>query len=142
MKPRATLDEEALGLLVERFYAQVRCDDLIGALFNEAVHDWPAHTSRLTAFWSSVMLSSGNYKGQPVAAHLRHRGEITPPMFDRWLSIWRKVTSELFAAEIAGALQAKADRIAESLRLALFFRLDQHAPDPALQKEFRHADYT
>lgn len=62
MMPVAMLDEEALALLVARFYAQVRCDDLIGPLFNQAIHDWPAHTNRLTAFWSSVMLASGRYK--------------------------------------------------------------------------------
>ena len=127
MMPVAMLDEEALALLFARFYAQVRCDDLIGPLFNQAIHDWPAHTNRLTAFWSSVRLASGRYKGQPVAAHLRHREKITSPMFDRWLSIWRKTTADMFTADVAGALQAKADRIAESLRLALFFSLDQHS---------------
>ena len=45
-------------------------------------------------------------------------------MFDRWLVIWSASTDELLPPDAAVALQAKAARIAESLRLALFFRLD------------------
>ena len=80
------VDEAGLARLVDRFYAAVRADDMIGPLFNDAIHDWPDHLGRLTAFWSSLMLGSGRYKGMPMAAHLKHRDRITPQMFDRWLS--------------------------------------------------------
>ncbi|HEY0595996.1 MAG TPA: group III truncated hemoglobin, partial [Sphingopyxis sp.] len=92
--------------------------------FNAAVDDWPGHLEKLIAFWSSVMLTTGRYKGSPVAEHLKHRQAITPAMFDRWLAIWADTTNELLAPAVAAALQAKAVRIAESLQLALFFRLD------------------
>lgn len=117
------IDEAALERLVPAFYARVRADALLGPLFDEAVHDWPDHLERLAAFWSSVMLTSGRYKGSPMAAHLRHRAAITPAMFDRWLAIWAATTDELMAPAAAAVLQAKAARIAESLQLALFFRL-------------------
>ena len=122
------IDDPSLAALVELFYTRVRADDLIGPLFNDAIGDWPHHLGKLTAFWSSVMLTSGRYKGQPVPAHLRHRARITPPMFARWLALWRVTTAELFAAPAAAALQAKAERIAESLGLALHFTI---APSPA-----------
>ena len=70
------------------------------------------------------MLTSGRYKGSPMAAHLEHKAAITPAMFDRWLAIWADTTNEMMAPAAAAALQAKAARIAESLQLALFFRLD------------------
>jgi hemoglobin len=117
------IDEAALGALIPAFYARVRADAVLGPLFDEAVADWPDHLERLVAFWSSVMLTSGRYKGSPMAAHLRHRDAITPAMFDRWLAIWAATTDELMASAAAAALQAKAARIAESLQLALFFRL-------------------
>jgi hemoglobin len=44
-------------------------------------------------------------------------------MFDRWLSLWAEVTEELLPPDAAVAVQRKADRIAESLKLALYFRL-------------------
>ena len=93
-------------------------------MFNDAVHDWPGHLEKLVAFWSSVMLTSGRYKGNPMMMHLKHKARIRPEMFERWLAIWRETTGELLAPEAAAALQEKAARIAESLQLGLFFRLD------------------
>lgn len=123
MKQDDQIDEAALERLIPAFYARVRADADIGPLFEAAVHDWPGHLEKLVAFWSSVMLTTGRYKGSPVAEHLKHKAAITPAMFDRWLAIWADATDELLAPAAAAALQAKAARIAESLQLALFFRL-------------------
>lgn len=123
MKQDDQIDEAALERLIPAFYDRVRADADIGPLFNAAVHDWADHLEKLVAFWSSVMLTSGRYKGSPVAEHLKHQAAITPAMFDRWLAIWADTTNELLAPAAATALQAKAARIAESLQLALFFRL-------------------
>lgn len=117
------ISEDQLQRLIPRFYARVRDDALIGPVFNSAIADWTHHLEKLVAFWSSVMLTSGRYKGNPVAAHLKHLPTITPPMFDRWLTLWTEVTGEMLPAPAAAALQGKAARIAESLRLALYFRL-------------------
>jgi len=117
------MTEEGLGRLVDAFYARVRADAELGPIFNDAIADWPEHLDKLTAFWSSVMLTSGRYKGQPVPAHLKHRDRITPQLFDRWLALWQATTDEMMAPDVAAALQAKAARIAESLQLAMFFRL-------------------
>lgn len=124
MEQNHQIDEAALERLIPAFYGRVRADADIGPLFTAAVNNWPEHLEKLVAFWSSVMLTSGRYKGSPVAAHLKHREAITPAMFDRWLAIWADTTNELLAPAAAAALQAKAARIAESLQLALFFRLD------------------
>jgi hemoglobin len=45
-------------------------------------------------------------------------------MFDRWLRLFRETCDELFEAEVAAAFRVKAARIAESLKLMLFFRLE------------------
>ncbi|MBA3941854.1 MAG: preprotein translocase subunit TatC [Sphingopyxis sp.] len=124
MKQDDQIDEAALERLIPAFYARARADAEIGPLFDAAVHDWSDHLEKLVAFWSSVMLTSGRYKGSPMAAHLKHKAAITPAMFDRWLAIWAETTGEMLAPAAATALQAKAARIAESLQLALFFRLD------------------
>ena len=118
------IDEAGLERLVHAFYARVREDAELGPVFNDAIADWPEHLDKLTAFWSSVMLTTGRYKGQPVPAHRKHRERINPALFDRWLALWGETARELMAPEAAPALEAKAARIAESLPLALFFRLD------------------
>src|SRR3546814_4692384 len=95
------------------------------------------YTTLFRSFWSSVMLTTGRYKGSPVAEHLKHKARITPAMFDRWLAIWAATTDELMAPAAAAALQAKAARIAESLQLALFFRLRSEEHTSELQSLMR-----
>src|SRR5687767_6334051 len=122
-----TITEEALTILVETFYARVREDDLIGPVFNGAIHDWPEHLDKLQAFWSSVMLTSGRYKGRPLPAHVKHSDSISPASFERWLALWRETTDEMLDAASAAALQDKARRIAESLSLGIAFHRDRNA---------------
>lgn len=123
--------EEQLSVLVDRFYAKVRGDALLGPVFNSAIHDWPEHLEKLSAFWSSVMLTSGRYKGNPMAAHLKQREAIRPAMFERWLALWGETARETLSEAGAAGVIAKADRIAESLQLGLFFRLDDRRPSAA-----------
>ncbi|HML11056.1 MAG TPA: group III truncated hemoglobin [Stellaceae bacterium] len=114
------ISEPAIATLVSRFYAKARKDPMIGPLFEQAVEDWDEHLAKLSDFWSSVMLTTGRYKGNPMAAHMRQ--PIEPEFFDRWLDLWRETTGEVFGAEAAAQFQFKAERIAESLKLALFYR--------------------
>jgi hemoglobin len=120
MTPFDDITELAIAALVERFYSKARRDPMIGPVFNTGVEDWDAHLHTLCDFWSSVMLTTGRYKGNPMAAHVKH--PIEPAFFDRWLALWRETAAELFAAPIADRFRDKAERIAESLKLALFFR--------------------
>ncbi|MBL8644683.1 MAG: group III truncated hemoglobin [Rhodospirillaceae bacterium] len=124
--------EDKLADLVARFYAKVRRDALIGGVFNRAVGDWPEHLEKLARFWSSIMLTSGAYKGNPMAAHTKHVAEITPAMFDRWLELWAETTAEVFDPAAAAILQSKASHIARSLKLALAYTAhSQSAPASA-----------
>jgi hemoglobin len=112
------IDELSIAALVEQFYAKARRDPMIGPVFNAAVEDWDLH--KLCDFWSSVMLTTGRYKGNPMAAHVKH--PIQAEFFERWLALWRDTADELFAPAVAERFRDKADRIAESLKLALFYR--------------------
>ena len=128
------MTEGEIERLVNSFYARVRGDAVLGPVFNGAVHDWPEHLEKLSAFWSSVMLTSGRYKGSPMAAHLRHAGAIDPAMFDRWLDLWRQTARKILAPADAAAIIEKAERIAESLKLALFFRIGNEPASAARMK--------
>src|SRR5690348_11953615 len=119
LKPEIT--DESLRDLVHRFYAKVRRDPEIGPIFNDAVADWDEHLAKLTDFWSSVMLTSGRYKGNPVVAHARQK-RIVPPHFERWLALFRETCGEIFSPEAAAAIVSRAETIGKSLQLALFYR--------------------
>jgi len=135
MDPAHALNEDVLPALLARFYDKVRRDDALGPLFNDVVQDWNEHLGRISEFWSSVMLASGRYKGNPVVIHLMHAHRITPEMFDRWLALWEETTSEMLPGPVAAAMQAKARRIAETLKGTLRLRgapLTNPAREPPL----------
>lgn len=122
MARHESITEPAIAELVSRFYAKVRQDPEIGPVFNAAIDDWDFHLEKLSAFWSSVMLRTGRYKGNPMEAHMRQ--PVRPPMFDRWLALWGETAEEVFAPELAQEFRLRADRIAGSLKLGLFYRPD------------------
>jgi len=123
--PRLSMTDTDLRRAVDAFYARVRQDPLLGPIFDGAIEDWDHHLGKLEAFWSSVMLGSGRYQGQPMAVHYRQAPHMTPQAFDRWLELWRETTNDLFDPDMAAALQTKAARIAESLALGIAFQRDR-----------------
>ena len=120
MVPYSKITEPAIAALVDRFYEKARRDPLIGPVFNDSIDDWDEHLRKLYGFWSSVMLTTGRYKGNPMAAHMKL--PIEPHFFERWLALWQETADEVFAPEPAAAFRDKANRIAESLKLGLFYR--------------------
>ncbi|MBB4188621.1 DUF1971 domain-containing protein [Sinorhizobium terangae] len=115
---REKLDEREIPKILARFYERVRADAELGPVF-AVVADWDEHLVRLSEFWSSVMLTTGRYKGNPVSMHMIHAERIRPEMFDRWLALWRLTTSEMLPQHLAIEMQAKATRIASRLSRAI-----------------------
>lgn len=130
--PAPSLTDDALTGLVNAFYTRVRADEVLGQIFKIAIPDghWPAHLERMAAFWSSVMLTSGRYHGNPMLAHLKHRDVIVPEMFARWLTLWAQTAHERLPPADADAILAKAQHIAKSLQFGLF-DLSQHSQHAA-----------
>ena len=125
------ITENAIRILIDRFYDKVRADPELGPIFARAIPgDWEPHLATMRNFWSSVMLTTGRYKGNPVAKHLAVPG-IEPHLFERWLKLFGETCSEQFDESIAQAFRVKAVRIAESLKLALFYRPDRPWPSSA-----------
>ena len=133
--PYDRVTESTIKAQVDAFYARVRRDAVLGPIFTDAIadHAWPAHLEKMYAFWSSVMLTSGRYKGDPVSTH-RKVTAIEPPMFGNWLDLFEATAAELFVPEIARQFACKARRIAESLKLAMFFRADRPWPEDLRQR--------
>ena len=122
-----SITEEDIALLVPAFYAKVRQDELLGPIFDGAIANWEHHLEKLKAFWSSVMLTSGRYKGQPMLAHVRHEQHMNQKAFGRWLTLWRETTADLLTPTAAAAFQDRAERIGESLQLGVQFYRERKA---------------
>jgi hemoglobin len=124
--PVHAASEEGIRRLMDLFYGRVRRDPLLGLVFSRAVGttdaDWARHLARLADFWSSMMLRSGRYRGDPFSAH-RRLAALEPAMFDRWLALFGETCAEVFEPDVADAFRGRAERIARSLRMGLFERL-------------------
>ena len=124
------ITEEMIADLVATFYARVRQDPLLSPVFKR-VKDWDAHLSRLRDFWSSVVLMSGRYHGQPMLAHLSL--PVDPQHFDRWLALFEQAATDICPPKAAAHFVEKARRIADSFEIGIATQRGQiaasrHAP--------------
>src|ERR1700733_9262234 len=105
-----TVTESSIALLIDRFYAAVRRDPVLAPVFEGAIgeEEWPEHMETMRRFWSSVMLTSGRYSGNPVAVH-RAVGGLERPMFARWLALFETTVRDLFAPVPAAEVVTKAN---------------------------------
>lgn len=111
------LTEADIARVVDRFYDAVPAHPTLGPVFAAAVHDWPGHKATLVRFWSSVLLRTASYRGQPMAMHRPH--PIHARHFGDWLALWQQtVHAELPPAQ-AEAFVDHARRIARSLMYGL-----------------------
>jgi len=112
------VSEAIIHTLVHAFYSRVRADALLGPVFNGAIHNWDAHLEKLCAFWSSVTLMTGRYKGTPMKAHAE-LAEITPTHFERWLALFQDTAIKTCPPDAAQVFVERANRIAGSLKLGI-----------------------
>jgi hemoglobin len=112
------ITEPMIRDLVHSFYAEVRRDSLLGPIFGARVTDWDEHLDKLCAFWSSVVLMTGAFKGRPMPVHIAIT-EISVEHFERWLALFRTTAKAVCPAPAAALFIDRAERIAESLHLGI-----------------------
>lgn len=127
MADRTGIDEAMIERLVRAFYARVRLDPLLGPIFATRVTDWDSHIAKLCVFWSSVVLMSGRYHGQPMQMHARL--PVGGLHFDRWLQLFEATAVELCPPAAAAQFIERARRIADSLEMGIATQRGQiHRP--------------
>jgi hemoglobin len=115
----AGVTEEMIHRVVHAFYAEVRRDPALGPIFNGAIADrWDEHLAKLCDFWSSVLLMTGRFKGQPMAVHAA-LPDARPTHFARWLHLFSQTVRRECPQEAAALFEAKSQMIAESLQLGI-----------------------
>jgi hemoglobin len=114
---RTGIGENMIKTLVHRFYAKVRADPVLGPVFSARIADWDRHLERMCAFWSSVVLMTGSYHGQPMQKH--NPLPVSSAHFDRWLELFKETAREVCPAAAAEIFIEKASLIAQSLELGI-----------------------
>lgn len=122
--PKHDIQSEAdIAQLVGQFYGLVRQDTLLGPIFDDVAQvDWAHHIPRLVGFWSTVLLGSAQYTGNPVLPHLAlaRKIPVQASHFERWLLLFRQTVDELFVGERAEQAKIRAQSIAIVLQSKLY----------------------
>jgi len=109
------VDADYISSFVERFYARIRQDELLGPIFAERIKDWDAHLGRMKSFWRSVLHNSGEFSGNPMIKHIAIPG-LDASHFQHWLELFyatlREDEPDPQATSLVGS---RARMIADSL---------------------------
>lgn len=111
------IDEAMIERLVRAFYARVREDAVIGPIFAARITDWEPHLKRMCDFWSSVVLLTGRYSGQPMRMHAPL--PVDARHFDHWLALFKETAEAICPPDAAAHFVFRARKIAESLELGI-----------------------
>lgn len=101
--------------LVDAFYFKVRADEPLGHIFDGVAKvNWEAHLPKLYDFWDTVLFRAGTFRGNPIAAHMKlaQEADLSWPMFERWLELFRTTVDEWFVGENADHIVRCADDMA------------------------------
>jgi len=133
------VDEQAIHVMVYTFYGCIREHPRLGEIFGRRLAGrWEEHLPKMEAFWQSVLMKNGAYKGKPVPAHLKQK-ELVSADYAAWLSVFRPVIRELFVPDLADEIIAVAERIAQSLWLATF---GTPGANPPAELFSQHSDWS
>ena len=112
-----------IQLLVDTFYNKVKLDETIGYLFNDVARvNWEQHLPRMYDFWENILFQTGNFKGNPMTAHLQlhQKSPLTAAHFERWQQLFLATVDELFEGEMAELIKQRALSIATMMRIKVF----------------------
>lgn len=128
----AGIDRELITRVVHSFYDEIRKDEILGPIFVGRIpaDHWGPHLDNMVEFWSSVTLLTGTYKGKPVPAHMPMK--LSDDLFRRWLALFETVVSRLCTPEGAALFMERAQRIADSLRMATTM-MERGGPPPLVE---------
>lgn len=116
---------EDIYFLVRSFYAKIRIDDMLGPIFNNAIHDWEPHLEKLTDFWEGNLFFfvKTKYNGDPKIAHNeldeRLHNTLTMNHFGHWINLWLETIDEYFEGDTA----ERAKMIARKMASFLFLKI-------------------
>jgi hemoglobin len=90
-----TVTEHSIADLVDTSNGRIREDKLLGPIFAGAIGtEWGPHLGKMRSFWSSVLLASPTYKGNPMIADLQ-LPRLRRTFFERWLQLWRETVADV-----------------------------------------------
>ena len=107
--------ENDIKLLVDSFYEKVNADELLAPIFNSVAKvEWDHHLPTMYFFWSSLLLKTNTYKGQPWPKHAVLPVDATH--FNRWLALFKATVDEHFSGPKSIEAKNAAASIADTFQ--------------------------
>jgi hemoglobin len=104
---------EQIKEIVDRFYAKVREDELIGPIFNDVAKvNWETHTEKIYHFWDALLFGAENYHGRPFPPHIPLNLKIEH--FERWIKLFFETVDASFEGQKADEIKMRALNIARN----------------------------
>jgi len=114
----AGVDAQFISDLVDRFYASIRADAVLGPIFARHIADWSPHLVRMKAFWRSILHNSAEFSGNPMQRHaaVADAGtSLVEAEFAQWLQLFYDTCNTLAAER--GMTQDAARQVGERARM-------------------------
>jgi hemoglobin len=108
---------DGLAKFLQHFYADVRQHAVIGPIFNQQIHDWPAHLEKIGSFWGRLTGGPSGYSGQMPMKHVPLG--LDAQHFGAWLQLWTFNCSSHFAEAEAEEMICMAQEIGRRLKSIL-----------------------
>ena len=122
MDKKDITSETDIKNLIDKFYTKVIADPVIGFIFTDVINlSWEKHIPVMIAFWSSVLLGTNGYTGNPLTKHIELDKKIplTKIHFERWIELWENTIAENYKGKIADEAILKAKNIASVLQIKI-----------------------
>lgn len=133
-----TITIDTVKCVVDDFYRRVRRDEQLAPVFENIIgHDqksWEPHLETMYKFWSTLMSGTDcfvgdhvQYKGNPMQKHMGIP-QFEESLFDRWLVLFHETVRDFHTEDVAKNYIEASERVAQSLRLALYYKPNKVLP--------------
>jgi len=114
-----SITEETIYAMVHQFYGRIRVEPTLGPIFDAqiATEAWPKHLARMCDFWSSTLLGSERYQGNPLRVHMQF-DTLRLEHFPLWLDLFADTLRQVYPESTAALIEDKARRIGGKLEQA------------------------
>jgi hemoglobin len=112
-------DKKDIVVFVNHFYAKVRENELLSAVFASKITDsaWPAHLERMYDFWNAILFAETGFQGNPMQKHMSL--PIDEKHFTQWLTLFKETIDELYSGQKAEEAKRRASAIAQIMRFKI-----------------------
>ena len=114
----ARIDESGIRTLVYTFYDRIRAEPELGPMFERRLAGrWDPHLEKMCDFWSTVLLGTARFRGNPMAMHMDIPG-LKPAHFDRWIELFDQTAHEVLPRHQAADIVGRSMRMRVALERA------------------------